>query len=110
MICKKARKADNADAGGADDRGQGPHLGPAGRSQPVAVLGNLDDPAGNEVDHQDQDPGVERNKQQLGQAGVEKFLYIGEPFLIQAAEKRRSGFGHRRREAKEKMVAYTGTL
>ncbi len=87
---QKGQEEDDADAGGADDGRQGSYLGSAGRSQLVAVLGDLDDPAGKEVDHQDENPDVEPYKQQLRQAGVEKFLDVGEPFLVQAAEKRRS--------------------
>ena len=65
------------------------NLGAARRSQGVPALGDLHDPAGDEVDQQDQCPGVKGNKEQLGQADVEKFLHVGEPFLVEAAKKRR---------------------
>jgi hypothetical protein len=55
------------------------------------MLGHFDHPAGDEVDDQDQDPGVKGDEQQLGQTYVEKFLHVGEPFLIEAADKRRGG-------------------
>ena len=100
MICRNARNSDDADAGGADHGRQSPYLGSAGRPQLVAVLGNLDDPAGREVDHQDEDPDKGAYKQQLRQAGMEKFLDVGEPFLVEPRRNDDVGSNQPRREAK----------
>ena len=89
MICRKARKPTMtipvARMTVARVRICAPRAGP----DRVPVLGDLHDAAGDEVDQQDQCPGVKGDKEQLGQADVEKFLYVGKPLLVEAAKKRR---------------------
>jgi hypothetical protein len=79
-------------SGGADDRSKCAQLGAAHNSESVAPFRELYHPAGNEIDQDDERPGIEPDEQQFGQAGVEEFLHIGEPFLIQTANKRRCWF------------------
>jgi hypothetical protein len=86
---QEGQKRYDDDAGSADDRGQRAQLGAAHHAQGVPVLSDFHHPAGDEVDHQDERPGIKADKDQLGQAGVEEFLHIGKPFLVQTAQKRR---------------------
>ena len=69
--------------------GQGADLCAAGDPEAVPVLGDLDDPGGDEVNYQNQRPGIERNEQQFGQPNVQKFLHVGEPFLVKVTKERR---------------------
>ena len=86
---QKGQKGYDDDAGCADDRGHRTHLRATGGSQVVPALGDLDDAGGNEVDQQDERPGIERDKYQLGEPCMEELLHVGEPLLVKTAKKRR---------------------
>ncbi len=111
---QKGQQRYDDDAGSADDRSQRAQLRAAHDSQGVAALGDFHHPAGDEVDHQDERPGIEADKDQFGQAGVEEFLHIGEPFLVQTAQKRRCWTrdgrrGRRGRKGRRTLAPYDGT-